>query len=64
MPMRPLPGAEEPGETVEQRVAEQIARARRRRLATKALRKLMAERRAHGLAARHATKTTHPQETQ
>lgn len=54
--MRPIPGADDPGETPDDRVAEQIARARRRRLATQALRQQMEQQRAHGLRARHANK--------
>lgn len=54
--MRSIPGAEEPGETAEERVAALVARAALRRAARRAFRALMAERRAHGLRARYAAK--------
>lgn len=54
--MKPIPGAGEPGETVDQRVAELVDRARERRATTKAIRAQLAERRSHGLRARHHAK--------
>ncbi|MFC4535688.1 hypothetical protein [Sphaerisporangium dianthi] len=54
--MKPIPGAGGLGETVDQRVAERIEAARRRRLAAKALRAAFAQRRAYGLRARHAAR--------
>jgi len=55
--MRPLPGLDDPGSTVDERIAALIARVRQQRARTREIRRQMAERRAHGLAARHAAKT-------
>ena len=55
--MRPIPGTGEPGSTVDERIAALINRVRQQRARTREIRRQMAERRAHGLAARHAAKT-------
>ncbi|NJP28073.1 hypothetical protein FLW53_28510 [Microbispora sp. SCL1-1] len=54
--MRPIPGTGEPGATVDDRIADLIARAREQRARTAELRRQMAIRRAYGLRRRHAAK--------
>ena len=60
--MKPLPGLDDPGSTVDERVAALINRVRQQRARTREIRRQMAERRAHGLAARHAAKTNKKEE--
>ena len=55
--MKPLPGLDDPGSTVDERIAALIARVRQQRARTREIRQQMAERRAHGLRRRHQTKT-------
>lgn len=60
--MKPIPGADELGETVEQRVQARIDTAKRRREQTKTVRDQFNQRRRHGLRARHAARAAHHQE--
>lgn len=54
--MRPIPGAQREGETVEERIKARIAAARLRRETTTAVRAQMGDRRTHGLRLRYARK--------
>ncbi|MEU8275712.1 hypothetical protein ACFYOK_10775 [Microbispora bryophytorum] len=61
--MRPIPGADEPGRTADERIVQRITQTAQRRESTRALRDLMHERRTHGLRRRHQIKTQRQEST-